>query len=203
MPQSCHQSDCLNCQDLAASAVKVLLVWRNKRCCRKISVKRRFGDIQRKRYRFSVWRSRICIHPSALIKQLLNVNICNCQSAGKQFWFGKDRAVFGDEVMSGKDHILCRFTDSGISICISTGKRTRTRFDEYSAVFSFADDFITCRKIKNYYCSVTRKLFARRGTHPQIFTDLNAERQFRQLSPGKDDAFQMNRIFTVKLHIGT
>ena len=78
MAQPCHQTDCLHREDFLTPAVQRVLIRRHKRRFCKCSVEGGFGDVQRKICRMTARGCRIGVHPSALIEQFLNVNICDC-----------------------------------------------------------------------------------------------------------------------------
>ena len=79
------------------------------------------------------------VHALTLMCQTLHVNIGVDHTALKQTAFGQNRAVFGNQVVSGKDQVLRGFAKARICVQIGAQQAAGLLPDKVAAVIRLAD----------------------------------------------------------------
>ena len=140
--QPLFQSHCLNHQDFFTSLFTVCFILRYKRCGVNKSCKLRFLHFQGKRNPGVGILCDKSIHSATLLTEPLHINLRAGDSIFKTPGLCQNMTVFRNDIMTGKDKILRRFSFSGGSINITADQSCRLPVYQFSPVAVLACHFI-------------------------------------------------------------
>ena len=118
---------------------------------------------------------------AALGGQAVHIQLGDSHLIGEEGSLGQQLAVFGNEIVPGKDHIGGGFTPAGIGIEVTGHQARALPGDKGTAVFRLADGFITGGAIGQDGGPGNSVAGAGGRGYPQVLADLDRQFIFRQL----------------------
>ena len=118
---------------------------------------------------------------AALGRQTADIQLGNGHIIGEQSGLRQQFAVFGDQIVAGKDHIGSGFAAAGIGVEVAGHQPGTLSDDEGAAVFRLADGLIAGRAVDQHRGAGDGVTGAGRGGDPKILADLDSQPVIRHL----------------------